>query len=41
MSPELVLINNCNDIGFFDPVKNDIFSLGLTFLRKLLLSKGE
>ena len=39
MSPELILINNGNDIGEFDPVKNDIFSLGLTFLRKTLLLK--
>ena len=46
MSPELILINNgINDnkgIGKFDPVKNDIFSLGLTFLRKtLLLNENE
>ena len=39
MSPELILIKNGNDIGYFDPVKNDIFSLGLTFLRKTLLLK--
>ena len=39
MSHELILINNGNDIGKFDPEKNDIFSLGLTFLRKTLLLK--
>ena len=32
MSPELILINNGNDIGYFDPVKNDIFSFGLILL---------
>ena len=37
MSPELIVINNGNDIGEFNPIKNDIFSLGLTFLRKTLL----
>ena len=37
MSPELILINNGNDNGIFNPIKNDIFSLGLTFLRKTLL----
>ena len=42
MSPELILINNGNEIGEFNPVKNDIFSLGLTFLRKsLLINENE
>ena len=38
MSPELIkIIYYGNDIGEFEPEKNDIFSLGLTFLRKTLL----
>ena len=41
MSPELILLNNGNDIGYFNPEKNDIFSLGLTFIRKRLLLKEE
>ena len=41
MSPELKIIYNGNDIGYFDPISNDIFSLGLTFLRKSLLLKED
>ena len=42
MSPELILLNNGIDIGYFNTEKNDIFSLGLTFLRKtLLLNEAE
>ena len=34
MSPELIYIFIRKDMfGEFDPVKSDIFSLGLTFLR--------
>ena len=37
MSPELIKLNNGIEIGIFDAEKCDIFSLGLTFLRKSLL----
>ena len=37
MSPELILIRNGIGIGEFNPELNDIFSLGITFLRKSLL----
>ena len=39
MSPELLQIHNFNDkgIGEFNPEKCDVFSLGLTFLRLVLL----
>ena len=37
MSPELILIKNGIGIGEFDAELNDIFSLGITFLRKSLL----
>ena len=39
MSPELLLILNGKGIGNFDPEKNDIFSLRITFLRIILLLK--
>ena len=37
MSPELILIGNGIGTGEFNPELNDIFSLGITFLRKSLL----
>ena len=37
MSPELVLIFNNSGFGEFNPEKSDIFSLGLSFLRFVLL----
>ena len=37
MSPELIKIATSTRFGEFDPEKNDIFSLGLTFLRVSLL----
>jgi len=37
MSPELILIFNRSDFGQFNPEKSDIFSLGLSFLRLVLL----
>ena len=37
MSPELLQIYNKAGFGEFNPVKADIFSLGLTFLRLILL----
>ena len=33
MSPEMSSIHNIANSDYFDPVKSDIFSLGLTFLR--------
>jgi len=37
MSPELVLIFSNSGFGEFNPEKSDIFSLGLSFLRFILL----
>ena len=37
MSPELILIFSKTGFGEFNPVKSDIFSLGLSFLRLILL----
>ena len=37
MSPELILIFNRSGFGEFNPEKSDIFSLGLRFLRLVLL----
>ena len=37
MSPELIQIYNRSGIGQFNPEKSDIFSLGLSFLRLVLL----
>jgi len=37
MSPELILIFNRSGFGEFNPEKSDIFSLGLSFLRLVLL----
>ena len=37
MSPELLLIHLGTGTWTFDPEKTDIFSLGLTFLRLILL----
>ena len=37
MSPELLKIYSGIGFGDFDPEKNDIFSLGLTFLSIILL----
>ena len=37
MSPELLKIYNNSGYGEFNPEKSDIFSLGLTFLRFILL----
>ena len=37
MSPELLLIYNKLGFGEFNPEKSDIFSLGLSFLRLILL----
>ena len=37
MSLELVLIFNNSGFGEFNPEKSDIFSLGLSFLRFILL----
>ena len=37
MSPELQIIFSKSGFGEFNPEKNDIFSLGLTFLRLILL----
>ena len=37
MSPELLQIYVGIGYGDFDPEKNDIFSLGLTFLRSSLI----
>ena len=37
MSPELILIKNESGIGEFIPELSDIFSLGLSLLRFLLL----
>ena len=41
-SPEMLLIQiNQIRIGEFNPEKSDIFSLGITFLRIILLLKEE
>ena len=37
MSPELLKIHTFGEIGEFNPEKCDVFSLGLTFLRLVLL----
>ena len=37
MSPELLEIYNKSGFGKFNPEKSDIFSLGLSFLRLVLL----
>jgi len=37
MSPELLKIYGKSGIGEFNPEKSDIFSLGLSFLRLILL----
>ena len=37
MSPELLLIHLKSGFGEFNPEKTDIFSLGLSFLRLVLL----
>ena len=37
MSPELLLIHLKSGFGEFNPEKTDIFSLGLSFLRLILL----
>ena len=37
MSPELKLIFNKTGFGEFNPEKSDIFSLGLSFFRLVLL----
>ncbi len=37
MSPELLQIYNKSGFGEFNPEKSDIFSLGLSFLRLILL----
>ena len=39
MAPELIMIMNGIGIGEFDPQKCDIYSLGLSFLRIILLIK--
>ena len=37
MSPELIMIYNGIGIGEFNPESSDIYSLGMTFLRIILL----
>ena len=37
MSPELLLIYSRSGSGEFNPEKSDIFSIGITFLRLILL----
>ena len=41
MSPELNIIFLGSGFGQFNPEKNDIFSLGITFLRLTLLLKEK
>ena len=41
MSPELIEIYSKSGFGLFNLEKNDIFSLGLTFLRLILLLKED
>ena len=39
MSPELIMISNGIGTGEFNPELSDIYSLGLSFLRIILLLK--
>ena len=37
MSPEMLLIHTENNIYKFNPEKSDLFSLGITFIKTILL----